>query len=76
MAKIILEFDADTEKEEALTAQNASNYLVALQELDNEMRKVTKHDASLLGSGSPSEGERNLARWVRDWIGREVSDVW
>jgi hypothetical protein len=47
MSKIILEFDADTERDSAELAQKAGAYRSVIMELDNWLRQCLKYNAPI-----------------------------
>jgi hypothetical protein len=69
MGKIILEFDSIEEKEDARMALDGYKWKIAIWDLDQELRSVTKY-GTFNGREATVE-EQNMAESLRDSI-REV----
>ena len=69
MGKIILEFDSFEEQDDARMALDGYKWKVAMWDLDQELRSVTKYDT--FNGREATEEERNMAESLRDSI-REV----
>ena len=75
MPKIILEFDADTERDAAELAQKAGAYKSVLTDLDSWLRSCVKHDAPILEAcGSATETDHKYAEVIRERIHRLCED--
>jgi hypothetical protein len=69
MGKIILEFDSIEEKDDARMALDGYKWKIAIWDLDQELRSVTKYGTF---NGREATGEeQNMAESLRDSI-REV----
>mgnify|MGYP001553225712 CR=1 FL=1 len=63
MGKIILEFDAAEEGEDARTALDGYKWKLAMWDLDQELRSVTKYGSSIINEGKQaSEEEFEMAK--------------
>jgi hypothetical protein len=72
MAKIILEFDALEEAQDARVALDAMKWKMAMWDLDQRLRSTTKYGASLVNpSKEATSDEIDAAHKVRDEI-REI----
>jgi hypothetical protein len=69
MGKIILEFDSFEEQDDARMALDGVKWKVAIWDLDQELRSVTKYGT--FNGREATEEERNMAESLRDSI-REV----
>lgn len=65
MPKIILEFSED-EIKEAVDAINVNDRIAAIQEFDNELRKVVKYGTSLINEKDASDLEIEITEKVRE----------
>jgi spermidine synthase len=72
MGKIILEFDSFEESVEARVALDAMKWKYVISDLDEELRKTTKYDVSILNQDeTASEQEILIAEKYRERI-REI----
>jgi hypothetical protein len=72
MAKIILEFDSVEELQDAKTALEAMNWKHSIWDLDQKLRKTTKHGISVLSPNKEaSDIEFKVAEKYREII-REI----
>ena len=69
MGKIILEFDSFEEQDDARTALDGIKWKIAMWDLDQLLRSVTKYGT--FDGREATEEERNMAESLRDSI-REV----
>ena len=69
MGKIILEFDSFEEQDDARTALDGVKWKIAMWDLDQLLRSVTKYGT--FDGREATEEERNMAESLRDSI-REV----
>ena len=69
MPKLKLEFDTTTEQEEYYNAINGDKYRYLLQDLDNWLRDITKHN-----SFNNTPEEQNFAEKVRDKLFELLQD--
>ena len=69
MGKIILEFDAAEEEEDARTALDGYKWKLAMWDLDQILRSVTKYGTSIINEGKQaSEEESEMAEKLREEI--------
>lgn len=68
MGKIILEFDSFEESAEARNALDGSKWKIAMWDLDQKLRGVTKYGASMFGNQEASEEESKICDHLRDEI--------
>jgi len=74
MGKIVLEFDSVEEISQAMDALDGTKWRIAMWNLDQKLREITKYGASVLhGTNEASPLEIELAEKIRDII-REVLD--
>ena len=66
MGKIILEFDSFEEQDDARMALDGYKWKVAMWDLDQELRRVTKYGT--FNGREATEEERNMAESLRDSI--------
>lgn len=72
MGKIILEFDSVEEEENARTALDGYKWKLAMWDLDQALRSVTKYGASIINEDKQSsEEEFEMAEKMRERI-REI----
>jgi len=71
MAKVVIEFDSVEEQEDIQTALNGYKWKLAMWDLDQELRKTTKYDVSILGNDEPRDYEYDMAEKMRETI-REI----
>jgi len=72
MAKVIIEFDSVEEQEDIQTALDGYKWKLAMWDLDQELRKTTKYDVSILTYGeTPKDYEYEMAEKMRETI-REI----
>lgn len=67
MAKVIIEF-AEDEIADARVAIDGYKYKMLIWELDQKLRSVHKHGASLEGRGEATEAEMDVCYRLRDII--------
>lgn len=68
MGKIILEFDAVEEQDDARTAIDGYKWKLAVCDIDQLLRNTTKRDNSIIGNENPSEEEYKIAEKLREEI--------
>jgi len=73
MGKIILEFDSIEESVEARNALDGSKWKIAMWDLDQVLRSVTRNDVSMFGNYEASEEEYKIAEKLREEIRRILS---
>ena len=74
MAKIILEFDSVEESEDARTALDGYKWKLAMWDLDQKLRSITKYGASVITPNTSATGvEQDVADKLREEI-REILD--
>ena len=73
MAKIILEFDSDEERDDARTALDGYKWRGLVWDLDQDLRGTTKH--GYIGNREATEEEMTAADDLRKKI-RELLDEW
>jgi len=73
MGKIILEFDSIEESVEARNALDGSKWKIAMWDLDQVLRLVTRNDVSMFGNYEASEEEYKIAEKLREEIRRILS---
>lgn len=73
MGKIILEFDSIEESVEARNALDGSKWKIAMWDLDQKLRSVTRNDVSMFGNHEPSDEEYKVAQELRDEIRKILS---
>ena len=66
MGKIIMEFDSVEEQDDARVALDGYKWKMAMWELDQELRKVTKYQA--IDHREATTEERDMADKIRDSI--------
>jgi hypothetical protein len=70
--KITLEFDGLEEQDDLQTALDGYKWKIAMWELDQQLRKITKYGASMLSSTDPATSqEMEVADAVRESL-REI----
>lgn len=75
MGKIILEFDSIEESNEARVALDAMKWKIAMWDLDQELRKTTKYESSILNPNEPAtEKEMEIAEKYREKIREILND--
>jgi hypothetical protein len=65
MGKVILEFDSVEEQDEVKTALDGYKWKIAMWDLDQKLRSITKYGESLI-QDSTSEIEQEIASAMRD----------
>ena len=73
MSKIILEFDSFEEAEDARTALDGWKWKLAIYDLDQQLRKTTKYEESVLNHTKATDLEIEIAEKYREKI-REILD--
>lgn len=76
MAKIILEFDAIEEAQEARNAINGGKWKALVWDLDQKLRQTTKYGTSVVAYGDKpaTEVEIMIAERYRDIIQQLIND--
>ena len=75
MGKIILEFDALEDAQDAKTALDGWKWKMIVWDLDQLLRSTTKHGVSLLDSKKEASSEEvEIAYKIRDQIREMLSD--
>ena len=74
MGKIILEFDSVEESIEARNALDGTKWKIAMWDLDQKLRTVSKHGYSMFGNFEASDEELKVVREIRDEIRRIVDN--
>jgi hypothetical protein len=75
MGKIILEFDSEEEKNDARTALDGYKWKIAMWDLDQELRSVTKYGSSLVDKSKEASGEEmDIAEKIRNKIREILND--
>jgi len=75
MRKIILEFDGEQELEEAKDALNIPEWKSIIWDLDQELRSVVKHGASMIDrSKEASKEEVEICSLLRNMINQRLSE--
>ncbi len=73
--KVTLEFDGEEEREDLQLALNGWKWKNAMWELDQELRKTTKHQVSIISfNDNASEQEMEIAEAVRRTIRKILDD--
>jgi hypothetical protein len=74
MAKIILEFDSLEESEDARVALDGYKWKMAMWDLDQKLRSITKYGVSITALNTSATGvEQDVADKLREEI-REILD--
>jgi len=71
MGKIILEFDSTEEAEDARTSLDGYKWKLAMWDLDQKLRDITKYGVSIFNKETTSEQEYEIAEKLRETI-REI----
>lgn len=71
MGKVIIEFDSVEEQEDIQLALNGYKWKLAMWDLDQELRKTTKYDNSVIGDEKVTDTEYKVAEKYREMI-REI----
>lgn len=74
MGKIILEFDSVEESIEAKNALDGTKWKIAMWDLDQKLRAVSKQGYSMFGNFEASDEELKVVREIRDEIRRIVDN--
>jgi hypothetical protein len=73
--KVTLEFDGNEEQEDLHLALDGYKWKNAMWELDQELRKTTKHQVSIISfNDNASEQEMEIAEAVRRTIRKILND--
>jgi hypothetical protein len=73
--KVTIEFDGNEEQEEIQVALDGYKWKNAMWELDQELRKTTKHQVSIISfNDNASEQEMEIAEAVRRTIRKILDD--
>jgi hypothetical protein len=74
MGKIILEFDSVEESIEAKNALDGTKWKIAMWDLDQKLRAVSKHGYSMFGNFEASDEELKVVKEIRDVIWKILND--
>ena len=76
MGKIILEFDAAEEAQEARTALDGNKWKSLVWDLDQKLRNTIKYESSVVtyGDKPATEFEQNIAEKYREIIQELIND--
>ena len=74
MGKIILEFDSIEESIEARNALDGTKWKIAMWDLDQKLRTVSKHGYSMFGNFEASDEELKVVKEIRDEIRKILND--
>lgn len=75
MGKVILEFDSVEEQDDIKSALDGYKWRLAMWDLDQELRKTTKHGQSVIDkTKEATELEYEIAEKYRDMIRELLSD--
>jgi hypothetical protein len=73
--KVTIEYDGNEEQEEIQVAMDGYKWKNAMWELDQELRKTTKHQVSIISfNDNASEQEMEIAEAVRRIIRKILTD--
>jgi hypothetical protein len=72
MGKVILEFDSVEEQDEVKTALDGYKWKLAIWDLDQKLRSITKYGESLI-QDSTSEIEQEIANAMREELRNVLS---
>ena len=72
MGKIILEFDSQEESTDARTALDGYKWKIAMWDLDQELRSVTKYRT--FNGRESTEAEQEMAERLREFIRETLSN--
>jgi hypothetical protein len=73
--KVTIEYDGNEEQEEIQVALDGHKWKNAMWELDQELRKTTKHQISIISfNDNASEQEMEIAEAVRRTIRKILTD--
>ena len=72
MGKIILEFDSEEEKNDARIALDGYKWKIAMWDLDQKLRSVTKY--GIIDNREATETERDISDKVREFIRDILND--
>lgn len=72
MGKIILEFDSQEESTDARTALDGYKWKIAMWDLDQELRSVTKYGT--FNGREATEAEQEMAERLREFIRETLSN--
>ena len=72
MGKIILEFDSQEESTDARTALDGYKWKIAVWDLDQELRRVTKYGT--FNGREATEAEQEMAERLREFIRETLSN--
>lgn len=74
MDKVTLEFRGESARDDARDAMDGQKWKAAMWDLDQELRKTTKYEVSIIGANKQaSDEECDIAEELRDKI-REILD--
>ena len=74
MGKIIIEFDSAEESQDARVALDGYKWKLAMWDLDQKLRTVSKHGYSMFGNFEASDEELKVVREIRDEIMRILNE--
>ena len=74
MGKIILEFDSVEESIKAKNALDGTKWKIAMWDLDQKLRTVSKHGYSMFGNFEASDEELKVVKEIRDEIRKILND--
>ena len=74
MGKIILEFDSVEESVEFRNALDGTKWKIAMWDLDQKLRTVSKHGYSMFGNFEASDEELKVVKEIRDEIRKILND--
>ena len=74
MGKIILEFDSVEESIEAKNALDGTKWKIAMWDLDQKLRTVSKHGYSMFGNFEASDEELKVVKEIRVVIWKILND--
>lgn len=71
MAKLILEFDLETEQGQYTDAIDGYKWLIVIQELDNELRSIIKHAPEF----ATEKDSLEMAEYIRDMLHSKMNEM-
>lgn len=77
MPKLILKFDIPEEERAAQFAVQGESYAYALKNLDQELRKIVKHENNTFSGRKATEQEVELAEQIRQYLREQnIDELW
>lgn len=74
--KGILEFELPEDEESFTNAQKGSHYRYVIDDIDQLLRRVTKHGESLINSEKQAtQIEIEMAQYIRNYIQQRLDDI-